>query len=770
MSSSFTSYVNASRYLRGAIEQNRSDTEFAGRGGEIIYLFDTNIVESFLRANYAIVGSPFRAGELFKPKAAEVSGRLTLKYLFSGELPGQKGPAYLSTPHWNEVLGRADRVAAEARAEFRKLDPAAINSLARAYPVLHSIRGSPTELLVAAESLKVGEAFLALAKNASTNIRLQDTFIGRGPGQRLMPYVMDVERCEEFWTFAKDAVRRSDFRYWQALLNQARRKITAGRKHTRDNILSNNIEHDAITIAAIQAMYRENPTSGGSHPSLRFILVSADRSLELAMMHGEGQLAAEGIPNFLRHPRVYMPLLNFSSMNKELISSNPDHEAVRKVFFAVERTIKALLPFDYSSRTASRVQSDWDLQPNIERWSLAAEQLMLVNSRYVLNDLVDVDAVIEQVANILQKPDVLAAAADTMLVTLRSIRTEHTEQLAGLALDRLVSAHRRIRARQGIVGQRAPLKPLDVDLLQVLRPILSTGVRSDLATLDDLLNRIITDEGRADGLLSQVISQLSAALRSQSGPPDLRTVSQTGNSFAAAARLFASAIYFSLGAWDSARLCAELCSESLHLKERFGPWAREANYFRALALRMTLRSADELSAAAELLSENIRRADRTSLAYSRDLVEHATLFMTATVLQAIENVTPNQNFSSDGEWTHLLDAPRIPLRFDEAIRDLERACQFVEGFEGSQTYAASRVRIQANINLLGGAIFGHLLRTGITEEHYGPDEIGRAVKVLRADLEEFAIFPPPPTAQLYLAIGAYPVSYTHLTLPTNREV
>jgi hypothetical protein len=748
MSGSFNNYMSASRRLRGAITQSRSDADFVSKGGQIVYLFDTNIVESYLRANHAIVGAPFRAGEIFTPQAAEVSGRLTLKYLFSGELPGQRGPAFLSTPHWNEALGRADRVATSAREGLKQVDRDSIAKLAQAYPVLHALKDSPFELLKTAESMGVASAFLALAKTASADLRLQDAFAGRGQDRRDAPYVMDINHCEAFWPAAINAVRRDDFRSWQAKLNAERKRLSTSSSHTRDAQLTNNIEHDAMTLAAIQALYRENPEAGGDFPSVRFVLVSADRAMEATLQTGASELEKEGIPNFLRHPRVYMPLLNFSSMNKSILANAPEYAAVRDVFDEVERAIKALFPFDYDDRSAQRWSSHWDVGFNIDRWSSAADPMILVNSRYVLNDIDDVDAAISQVTQMLQQSDVLAAAAEGMSSTLRAIRGTHTEQVAGLALDWLATTHRQRAGKGQGEAPRAPLKPLDVDLLKSIRSILPAG-RSALATLDDLLERVRSADGKSGSLLQELVERLTASLKNPGEK--------------AAGRLLASAIYFALESWDSAKLCAELCSKSLHRNDRWGPWAREANYFIALAQRMTLRSADEVNSAKGLLSENIKQGEVTSLAYSRDLIELATLMMTAAVVQAIENATPNQALGPDGELLHLIEASRIPRDFDTAVRDLRRGVERVEGFEASQEYAASRVRMQANINLLGGAIFGFLLKDRLTEDPVSRDQIAGAVKTVHQDLADFKVKPVPFTAELYLAIGDYLASPSRVT-------
>lgn len=89
------------------------------------------------------------------------------------------------------------------------------------------------------------------------------------------------------------------------------------------------------------------------------------------------------------------------------------------------------------------------------------------------------------------------------------------------------------------------------------------------------------------------------------------------------------------------------------------------------------------------------------------------------------------------------------------MRDLKRGVEQTEGFETTQGYAASRVRMQANINLLGGAIFGFLLKERLTEEPVARDQVGKAAKTVRQDLSDYKVNPVPFTAELYLAIGDY---------------
>jgi hypothetical protein len=96
-------YLQDSADLRVAIQYNLDDSEFAKRGGRIVYLMDANVARLFL--------SPASEERYVAPFAADSGDHLvgtavvTAEFLFSRQLPGQQGAPALIAPGHGDDLG-----------------------------------------------------------------------------------------------------------------------------------------------------------------------------------------------------------------------------------------------------------------------------------------------------------------------------------------------------------------------------------------------------------------------------------------------------------------------------------------------------------------------------------------------------------------------------------------------------------------------------------------------------------------------------------------
>ena len=113
------------------IDRNKDDSAFTkdpSRGNELIYVFDTNIVQTFLE--------PFRNPQYAELFHASIWGRdfkkyddvnsqsclLTAEYLFSGRLPGQQlNNWYMSISHYKEVRNQIEKLEERFQDDLKRM-------------------------------------------------------------------------------------------------------------------------------------------------------------------------------------------------------------------------------------------------------------------------------------------------------------------------------------------------------------------------------------------------------------------------------------------------------------------------------------------------------------------------------------------------------------------------------------------------------------------------------------------------------------------------
>jgi hypothetical protein len=137
-----------------------------------------------------------------------------------------------------------------------------------------------------------------------------------------------------------------------------------------------------------------------------------------------------------------------------------------------------------------------------------------------------------------------------------------------------------------------------------------------------------------------------------------------------------------------------------------------------------------------------------------------------TILQAIENTTPHQNFGPGGEAMNLIDSSDITPAFDDAVADMRETLERFEEFEGlSQEKStvdidrvADSIRLQLATNLLGAAIFAVILPKGLSAERYTATNVSAALRQLEKELKTSSIKLLPAMTRLYIAAGAFLVN------------
>lgn len=104
---------------------------------------------------------------------------------------------------------------------------------------------------------------------------------------------------------------------------------TKGKRSPADS--QNRILADAITLATICNLYRDDKSALGHNRSTKYIFVTSDRSIANAVKKRLAILKSNGIPDFIRPPLDFMPLINLQAMNNSL-GKVPSSGAISKSF------------------------------------------------------------------------------------------------------------------------------------------------------------------------------------------------------------------------------------------------------------------------------------------------------------------------------------------------------------------------------------------------------------------------------------------------------
>jgi hypothetical protein len=743
-------YVPAAGSLLAAARENRSNTAFAEFTGDVVYILDANVAVHYLQAGGAGHGQLSFGNLLQSGKAtkliAETSDRLTVEYLLSGALPGQvRRPVFMTPPHWNEALGKAERIARDVltlptthKSSLRQLQE----------------EQDPRRRLALAGKLLPREIAEAVSTASAVNRRLRAAFAGQQPKLRPLDMARDI------WPSALDRIRLSDVKRWRAILaderNKARivrpsdRRASLRRKGGRET--SQNLDNDAEALAIIQALYRENPEACGIKRTRLLLLVTADQAIISAVEARKSDLAEEGIPLFAQHPRVFSPILNFSAMSA--ITADPRGEVTsepaerQQVFVDVETALDRLFPQEGPSNEQPPIESQRAaVRMARHNWSMVARQLIAAHASFFSEDS---EAALEA-AQMLVDPGKLQELTQNLLDAVESIGEAHGRFGMRSAIQRLPQTVRQSRQR-GFAALRAPLQVIEVDLLQVIRNVLPAELNAERNATVGLYRLLdeIADSTRGVQLADKIANELSVRLAATDQSKEAH----------AQAHLLTACIYIALGEWQSGRECARRARD---VSDRRGVLRREANYCVALANRFLLRSQRDYHEAEKCLGHNIedRDIDRSvegQVAAIRDQVERAALRMTACLLDAIDDAKPFQRVVSDlGPDIRLLQPSDLPETFGRAADQMAAQRRALDdNFSGPPSNAGvahvlKRLRRQLFTNLVGVHLFRRVLAPRLAEPS-SQDELESAIERLREELN-----PTQQTqmTQVYLALADF---------------
>ncbi len=744
-------YFRSTASLQKAIELNRLDNKFASKqDAEITYFFDTNVCVSYLDTEQPLQSGELSLRGLFRSSAGKTIDRLSARFLFEGHLPGQNGKSiYLSPPHWNETIRILDRL----NRDHKRIVPE-LKKVERIIENLRKYRNDPVNLLKQADASGVSEILRQLASLATLEKRCRNLW-GERDNQRETRIASG--NITELWTYSADHIRHQDFKFWQGKIRTTRKAHDAKRASWESSHQKHDprtIDNDAMTLAAMQAMYRETPESTGVRPTKKFLLITSDRLLMDVVNEQKGRLESEDIPMFLRSPVTYMPFINYDYLHDKIFDNHEVRDNSRKMVSDVKSAVDSALTFvDRLENLSSWSRNQIDFHQNVNRWSAIAELIAIVGAEYFKEDFNPENTDAQELAEFFESTSVISEIGNLLSERIASIRADHTRQITSVAIDQL--SHRISKAMESKKypkrQRRAPLRFIGIDILTSLKAARDPRLLSidSLGAFLDKLGHKIPGSGEDD-----FAHVATTSLKSAWDKPQL----------AAANYLVASAIYFSVGAWNSAKNCADFCIDRLREEGRMKEsWMREARYASALALRMTLRSRDEYTQARTLLGDNMAEAHR-DLPYFRDKLERAALTFTACVVQKLDAERVELS-DSPGE-IYFLDNEKIQSEYGYAIEETTEALEIIKNdfMFGNKVQDSLIVSLQGEINLLASFVFDHLLK--ISKKPPSQSQIRDQIKSLRDALDELkGDITPPFSAEAYIQCATTILEPT----PTNLD-
>ena len=606
-------YLSSAENLRRSLERNRDDSDFVDDGGEIVYVFDANAFifhvdihdEKRLTRDFdRLIGQPPRSA------LARTIERLTADFLFSGRLPGQLSHGYISVPHFEEVLLQTERVKRklghEGRRHRTQLSPLQREEL-RA--IVEDVSTTESKLERLGRALP-GAWISNLNATSHFTASLRRAFITDGGA--LIP----LDR--EDWGRAASAYTAKELNDWLNILPRRGREPEA-------------VRDDAQTLQTLVNLNRQQTES-----KVRHVLVTADSQLDRAVRKriDAGELA---VPNFIRSPRDYLPLLNLRAMTTALGSAKLDVEATeafRRVFDKLESALDWLVPgkADATSNTRSSELSDLE-----NAWLSASRSVTVLNADHLAT--AGADDVFQLVAEFV---DDEAGRAATRLVerSVEEVRRRHVSLVLDSALADLAMAR----------GEHDGQRPRRVGLQLV----------------GDLFGNLLPHGAHLNAFLDQVV-QLGKLPGSV-----LDRLNTDPGSYEA--QLLSCAIFVAAERWTAGIDFGERAYELAARKYPQSVRHTEAGYLLALCLRFSLRNARQFSKAAELLESNLkiyrirRDAGRsTHLRRLRDEMEFGNLMLAASVSQEMSVTAIGRRITGTGRLPLFGQAlGRTNFKWDEA--------------------------------------------------------------------------------------------------------
>jgi hypothetical protein len=686
------SYFRAALSLKRSLRRNEEDAVFAAsQGNEIVYIVDTNVF-----VFYAHLGDHYhlRLNQNFdylvdsSPESIEVSKvieRLTAEFLFSGHLPGQKHPYNLiSVQHFAEVMRQAERISRTFRSgrgeAIGRMEESLIRDGRRVQDIINS-DAAPGEKLEDLAKIVPGAWVKTLNPALQFTHAMRRAFLNDPPALRPLDQNEGGRLASE--------LHRSEVNFWLRQLPKERSPDA--------------IEDDAATLATMVRLYRQDARARGPRANRKYLFITTDEAIAGLVRREAPSL---GVPNFVRSPQDYLPLLNLSAMREALAPAGYTPR-MKKQFQEVFITLKSALELVETAAAdgvdfSRLLRQSGALSALQSAWGEVSQYVTVLNAHQLAGGA---ERTFQELVTFISSPAGVAAASEHVRDTVATVRERHLEAMLRSAIASLsqkaetwlVYPHRRVQIK--LIG----------DVFGELIP-------DD--TLGTFLDRVVA----AGELPSDTVERL------RSSPEGFPTQLITACLFVAAERWMSAAQF--------ARRAQEMAGDRDERRPRqLDRKAVEAGYLHAVCLRFGLRREDDYRYARKLLRQNLTsyRGRQTDVAWVlrriRDEVELASLEQTAVVMGAIAAFGRDRGVQSEIRLSDHDLQPRLlnsARRIKNALRSLEDAEPFdfrgveISATEGDQLIDA--IKIQCEANLLAAFIFERI----VPGFHGGPTAVADA--------------------------------------------
>jgi hypothetical protein len=676
----YKSYLRSARELQESIERNRSDSEFAKkRANEIVYIFDANVF-----VFYAYLEDKKRLtrdfgnliGQAGPTVLNSVMERLTADFLFSGQLPGQKQENFISVPHFEEVLFQSERIAKLLRdGSGRRSSGVEVN------------RGKIANILSSEDSAEVKldklgaivpRAWLS-ALNASAHFSrvLRTAFLSdddrESQGDRKKNSLVPLDK--RGWGQEASLFSAQEVEDWLDVLPDP--------SATR---LPEALRDDAQTL---QMLVNLNRHSAGSTEDghRRYVLVTADKAIERAVKKRLPKLAKQGIEDFIRSPRDYLPLLNLNAMTNALDSSDVDG-SMERAFKRVFETLESALNWLVVSKDNQRREFNNVGTPLGEleaAWKAASQYVTVLNARHLA---AGAESLFAQIADFIED-DAGPTAARMVENSVSEVRERHMTLVLDMALLDMSLAR---------AGSAQPRR-VGIQLLGYLFSGLLPNDQSISTFLDQVIKNGELPQQTLEGLRKS-----PARFESQ---------------------LLASCLFVAAERWASAAQFGNRAVEySIRQNNLIG--TIESSYLLALSLRVSMRTSAQFRRARQLLNNNIRRYARsrdnrlaTLLRRLRDEMELGNLLLSAASMQELAATDVGRKVCRGGRvallgeqapYTQFRAGAQHLIQAREELLDSEPFDLSRSTLEGRQSIElVDWMKLLSAINLVGSFIFERIV-------------------------------------------------------------
>jgi hypothetical protein len=353
--------------LRRAIDLNRQDSEFADRGGRIVYFVDADVAYLFIDpANNTSQVEVFHGRAETKPRSArarsalieryegvpELSAAVCAEYIFGGQLPGQKGePIRICFHHSIELENLVEREVSlrdgeweAVEADLKRHGNEIRSALGKALANSKGDTDSPEKLAVElSQKLPPAVAEWIVQKGVAFN---QDRRLN---GKLLAPAAGLKE-------FTEDVIKPRSECIDQWINRLISSRLGTG-KPTASSGLLGNIVRDATVLAQIEHLNKH-----ADHQEVHFVLISATRGVHAAVAKWNDDETGDHVRNFVRHPRQFIALLNFDSMQSNTAAQPSGTASAPSLIPELEAATDTLLRYFVPSEKRKKLKSGYDLE------------------------------------------------------------------------------------------------------------------------------------------------------------------------------------------------------------------------------------------------------------------------------------------------------------------------------------------------------------------------------------------------------------------------